>query len=367
MGRRRKTVAAAVAVLVTVELLVVACSPLRTVEAVRLLRDLSDPPAADLGAVTRQEIAGPADLYRGPDAPEAALLVVPGAAEAGRRDGRLVAFAADLARADFLVMVPELAGSDPLRVSAADAEAVAAAVLRLTEAAGVPRVGLVGVSYAAGPALLAALRPEVAERVAFVAVIGGYHDITAAVTYMTTGFYAAPGGAWVRGPVDERARWLFLRANADRVAPADTALLRTIAERRLRDPLAPVDALTGDLGPEGRAVWRLLSNDDPEAVPDLIAALPDSLRQEIAALDLAGRDLSGLTADVVLIHGRDDPLVPHTESASLAARLGERADLFVVDGLVHVDVGDLGVGDMVALVRAAYRLLTLRNAAPDPA
>lgn len=340
-----------------VPLFLAACSPGRTVEAVALLRDLSDAPSWQ--DVTRTEVAGPADLYRGADA-RAALVVVPGAAEAGRRDPRLVAFAADLARARFLVMVPQLGGRDPLQVSAADADAVAAAVRQLTDLADVPQVGLVGISYAAGPAVLAAL--QVPERVAFVAVTGGYHDITAAITYLTTGYYQVDG-AWRRGPVEPRARWLFLRANADRVTPEDTPLLAAIADRRLADPQAPVGDLAADLGPEGRAVWSLLANADPTRVPDLIAALPEGLRREIAALDLAGRDLSGL--DLLLIHGRDDPMVPWTESLALAERSGGR--LYVVDGLVHVDLGALGADGVVTLIRAAYALLAERDAAPEPA
>ncbi|WP_052000133.1 alpha/beta fold hydrolase domain-containing protein [Caenispirillum salinarum] len=350
-----------------------ACSPGRTVEAVDLLTDLADPPPLPeaLAAVERQEIAGPADLYRATDvAPEAALVVVPGAAEEGRRDPRLVRFAATLADAGFLVLVPGLAGDDPLRLSAGDADAVARGVQRLTGTAAVAEVGLVGISYAAGPALLAALRPAVREHVGFVLVIGGYHDITAAITYMTTGAYrVAPGAGWRTGPVDRQAKWRFLLANAGRVGAGtdDAETLRAIARRRLAAPGAGVAALTQALGPEARAVWRLLSNDDPDRVPALIDALPDALRTEIRALDLSRRDLDRLTAEVILIHGRDDPMVPWTESRALAERIGpDQARLYVVDGLYHVDMGDLSAGDGLALLRAAYRLLKARDEAPAP-
>ncbi|WP_404379493.1 hypothetical protein [Caenispirillum salinarum] len=351
-----------------------ACSPGRTMEAVDLLTGLADPPplAQALAAVERQETGGPADLYRATDAPsEAALVVVPGAAEEGRRDPRLVRFAATLADAGFLVMVPGLAGDDPLRLSAGDADAVAHAVRRLAETAAVSEVGLVGISYAAGPALLAALRPEVRGHVGFVLVIGGYHDITAAITYMTTGAYrTAPGAEWRTGPVDRRAKWRFLLANAGRVGAGaeDAGTLRAIARRRLDAPGAGVAALTQGLGPEARAVWRLLSNGDPERVPALIDALPQALRAEIHALDLSRRDLDRLTAEVILIHGRDDPMVPWTESRALAERVGAgRARLYLVDALHHVDVGDLGAGDGLTLLRAAYRLLKARDEAPAPA
>lgn len=349
------------------------CSPGRAFEAVDLLTGLSEQPAPPppLTGIEREEITyaadRPADLYL-PDTPEAALVVVPGAAREGRRDPRLVAFATDLAQADFLVMVPALAGADPLRVSSDDAEAVAAAVERLSDLTGAPQVGLVGISYAAGPALLAALEPGTREQVGFVLVIGGYHDILSAITYMTTGAYrAAPGTAWRRGPVNPRAKWFFLRDNADRVSGRDEDLLADVARRRLADPDAAVQDLVARLGPDGRAVWRLLTNDDPERVAALVAALPPRLRREIAALDLARRDLSRLQAELILVHGRDDPMVPYTESVDLARRVGpDQAHLYLVDALHHVELADVGLGDALTLTGAAYRLLSARDAAPSP-
>src|SRR5689334_4652325 len=49
-----------------------------------------------------------ADLYLLNEAPLAGLLLLPGAAEGGKDDPRLVAFAMSLARARFAVLVPDL-------------------------------------------------------------------------------------------------------------------------------------------------------------------------------------------------------------------------------------------------------------------
>ena len=267
------------------------------------------------------------------------------------------------------MLVPQLAGDQPLNVSAADAEAIAAAVATATERADLPKVALAAISYAGGPAMLAALRPGTAERVAVVMIIGGYYDITSAITYLTTGRYrAAPGEPWRTGPVHEPARWRFLSANAPRVGPPDAAVLEQIARRKLRRPEAGVADLVGQLGADGRAVWRLLDNEDPAQVPALIEALPTGIRDQIRSLDLSSRDFAKLEADLLLIHGRDDPLVPFTESVDLAAAVpDDRARLYLLDELYHVELDSPPLGDMATMLRAAYRLLTWRDRLPEPA
>jgi fermentation-respiration switch protein FrsA (DUF1100 family) len=350
--------------------LLAGCSPVRTVEAASLLADIAR--LHEARPVARDEVVYPgaerprrAHLYR-PQRPRAALVLVPGAAERALDDPRLIGFADALRRRGFLVLVPELAGPDPLMISAADADAVADAVRYLAEHAPFDEVGLVALSYAVGPTILAALEEGIRGDIGFVLSIGGYHDIVAAVTYITTGaFRARPGAAWRTVPVDARAKWLFLRANALRVDdPADARLLQAIARKRLDDPDADTAALAATLGAGGRAVYRLLVNLDADRVPALVAALPPRLRSEILALDLAPRDLTRLGGDLVLIHGRGDPMVPYTESLALAraARPGS-ASLYLLDGLDHVDLGAFGPGDVATLLRAAYRVLSERGGA----
>ena len=352
------------------------CSPIRGVEAARLLADVAriETAAPAAHAAIRYPGTGEprrADLYR-PERARAALVLVPGAAEAGMRDPRLIGFADALRHRGFLVLVPELAGEDPLQVSAADAGAIADAVRYLTRRAGFHKVGLAALSYAVGPTILAALEPDIRPRIGFILAVGGYHDVVSAITYLTTGaFRQAPQAPWRRHAVDARAKWLFLRANASRIDdPADARTLDEIARRRLADPLADTATLAARLGPQGRAVYRLLVNRDPGRVPALVGALPPRLRHEITALDLASRDLTRLDADLILIHGRNDPLVPYTESLALAQAAGAgRSHVYLLNGLDHVDLNGLGASDIAELLQAAYRLLSERDApvsAPPP-
>jgi len=350
--------------------------PGRLTDSGRLLGNVLEALASPGGTeAVRQRIAYTArgtdrigDLYRGEAPAEAALVLVPGATPRGLDDPALTAFAGALAKSGFLVLVPRLAGEDPVRVSAADAAPIADALIYLTRRSGAERAGLAAISYAAGPAFLAALREETARRIAFLLAVGGYYDITAAVTYLTTGLYRPePDAPWRAGPVDRRAKWRFLLANADRVSESEAPILRRIARLMLAEPRAQSDHLVARLGKGGTAAWRLLTNTDPERVPALIAALPRRLAGALAALDLSDRGLGELDFPILLVHGRDDPMVPPSESRALARALPEATtQLMLLDSLFHVQLGETGPLDAIDLFRLAYRIITLRDRAPAP-
>jgi pimeloyl-ACP methyl ester carboxylesterase len=355
-----------------------ACSPQRGLEAWALLDDLAagDKPSRlkETTAEPRRqavayEVAGRGyrgDVYRPAEGSDASLVLVPGAAPEGKDDPRLVATAKSLARVRFTVLVPDIENLRRLHVSAADAHEIAAAVRHLAarEGSGEAGVGLVAISYAAGPAVIAALTPPARGLVRFVVTVGGYYDLEAVVTFFTTGRYReTPTVPWQYRRPNTYGKWVFLRSNARRLAAArDRVMLAAMAERKLRNPNADISDLIPRLGPEGHAVHALLANRDPDRVPSLIAALPAPVRDEIAALDLKRRDLAALDAEVILVHGRDDPIIPETESMALAAALPEGlAHLYLADNLAHADLSPTGAGDSLVLWRAALRLLELRD------
>ncbi len=358
-----------------------ACSPGRAIESWRVLADL----AAGAGPSALKELT-PAptrtpvgytvhgrsydgDLYRPGEGPKAALVLVPGAAPGGRDDPRLVRFATTLARARFVVLVPDIENLRRLYVRPEDVRSIADALRHLSArgaAPGPPSVGLIAISYAAGPAVLAALEADLRRKVRFVVAVGGYYDIGAVVTFFTTGWFReGPQEPWRYKAPNAYGKWIFVRANARRVEdPRDRRLLDAMAERKLDDLDAPIDDLSARLGPEGRAIHALLVNRDPEAVPGLIAALPEAVRRDMAALDLENAELSPLSAMLILVHGRDDAIIPYSESMALAAAAPEeRVRLCIVDNLAHVDLGPGDLGDAVRLLAATYRLLSLRDAA----
>jgi pimeloyl-ACP methyl ester carboxylesterase len=251
------------------------------------------------------------------------------------------------------------------RVAAGDSVILADSVrFLLARQDGRSRVGIAAVSYAAGPAILAALEPDIAACVSAVAAIGGYYDTRTVVTFFTTGYFRErPDAPWQHRAPNAYGKWVFVLANAERIAdPRDRTSLTAMARRKLADLNAGIDDLGIGLGPEGKAVLDLLANGDPDRVPALIDALPPGVREDLDGLSLARLDLSKLRAELVLIHGRDDSIIPYTESVALARAVpAGQAHLALLDNLAHADLGPGGLMDAVRMWRAAYALMRTRH------
>ncbi len=366
--------------LLTVLAVAAGCSPSRLVDTTRLLADIG---AGDGLSTLKETTPQPrretidfdvdgrrtvADLYTPASplaGPLAGLVLVPGLATTGKDDRRLVAFANSLARARFQVLVPDLPNMRALRVNAGDARIIADAAIHLHSLGPERPLGMTAISFAAGPMVGALFEPGIADRVDFMITVGGYHDLEAVITFFTTGYYRdGADAAWQYRRPNVYGKWVFVLSNV-RVLddPADRVALITMAERRLDDPDADISDLAGGLGPQGQAVYALLTNDDPDRVPALLAALPLAVTAEIAALNLKRRDLSDLDVQFVLVHGRDDPIIPETESMAFADAVAPgQADLYLLDSFQHVNAAELGFSDKLTLLSAVYTVLGFRDA-----
>lgn len=353
-----------------------ACSPVDAIDAAQLLRTIQpnaaapEPagPAATVVSWTHRGHRVEGDLYAPVAGPaEAALVLAPGLGREGRRDPRLVALAAALAQERFAVLVPDVPSFQAQRVEAADAALLADAIrYLLARPEGERPVGAAAISYAVGPIFLAALEPDLAARLSFIVAVGGYYDTEAIVTFFTTGFFREDETApWQHGEPNAFGKWVFVLANAERLESAsDRVALTAMARHKLADIDADVTDLTVGLRPEGRAVVDLLDNRDPARVPALIARLPEKIRDDLRGLSLKGRDLRALRAQVILIHGRDDAIIPYTESLALARALSpDRVHLALLDSLAHADLGPTGFTDAFRLWQAAYVLMRQRQPA----
>jgi len=310
-----------------------------------------------------------ADLYSAGDEPLAALVLVPGLAPRGKDDPRLVDLATTFARARFGVLVPNLPSLMEQRVSPDNVRQIADALGYFVKEGWHwerrdPPIGVAAISYAVGPALLATLEADVRGRVNFAIAVGGYYDVDAVLTYFTTGYYRNnPNGAWVKGEPNIYGKWLFVRANAGRIVTLrDRIILTSIAGRKMDDPAANIGDLVPKLGEEGRSVMRLLDNDDPDKAAQVIARLPPALLADLRALDLRNRDLTGLPPNILLLHGRDDRIIPVGQSEQLAEMLPPgTAHLYVVENLGHADLSPGHWRDILILGEAAYKLLSWRD------
>ncbi|MEJ2508382.1 MAG: alpha/beta hydrolase [Gammaproteobacteria bacterium] len=309
-----------------------------------------------------------ADRYRPSAPPRATLLLVHGAAAGGKDDPRLVRFATTLARARLLVVVPDMPALRRWQLLPEEAPQVTAALRYLRAHADLNptgRIGLGAFSVAVGPAAIAASRVPAD----FILAVGGYYDLPRTLNYLTTGHYHARGGTQTRKP-NAYGKWVTASSYADRLDSAhDRELLRALAEQKLHDRTAEVGDLARALGPQGRAVYAFITNTDPARTDALRSQLPEAIRADIETLDLARHDLAALRTRWIIVHGRDDDIIPCEESEALAAALkaggAPHVQLFILNGLGHVE-RKAHARDGWTLWRAILALLAASDGAGGP-
>jgi len=254
----------------------------------------------------------------------AGVVLVHGVVETGKDDPRMVWVARLLARSGFIVLVPDFLGFKSLRLRTSDIGEMADAAIYLRslhERVLPDRVGMIGFSYGAGPMVIAAADPRIEGRLKFVVSFGGYHDLVQVIKFVTTGYYQYGAERGYATP-DDYTRWIFLRYNLDLLRdPVDQAILAKVSEARGWGSPGLAPAVPSDLTPEGRSVYNLLVNRDPEKVEALVARLAPSIREMIDQLS-PSRQIWHLSAYTIIVHSEPDPFIPHTESIALADALG---------------------------------------------
>jgi alpha-beta hydrolase superfamily lysophospholipase len=286
--------------------------------AIVVLTALADAPVVTplVGALTREPVQEEIDLAGAPttmvrppgDEARPAIVFITGADKRGRKHPQVVDLARSLARAGFVVYLPDLPGLKELRLAATADQAAAtmlvAAAERPESAGG--KVTLASISAGASLALVAAGQPEAAPRVRAVAGIAPFADLENMLLLAITGKYIAADGE---------------------LAPYETGdLMRTTVERSLRE-------LVGDEPLAQRFVDELLERRDPEQVQALYDALDPSVRDAVQRLSPVSV-ASQITAPVRLASPPRDPYFPTSESERIVSEVAD-GELVVTTALDH--------------------------------
>lgn len=305
-------------------------------------------------------------LYEPEQPATATLVLVPGLHPEGVRDPRFRSFAAACAGAGFQVVAPDVVEFRTFHIEAAVVDKLARLVLALPQhlaARSLHNVGLFGISYAGGPALVAAARPGVAARLSFVGAFGGYYDLVHAVEFGLTGTHA---GAGALPPPHQWARMILVAQDAAAFLPAAEAQEVTEDLRlRLDLDVAGAERREQQMAPAARAFVRaVLDGPGPQEAARFRAALPryEPLSRQLSpsaivpALDPRLR--------VYLLHGRGDDVIPYVETAELARALddGRHREVHALISTAFRHVDPRGEGGGVSAWPERLRLLAWTRA-----
>jgi dienelactone hydrolase len=302
---------------------------------------------------TRQgEVA--AQWYRPDGRVRRAALLVPGVHSMGIAEPRLTALAQDLAGSGVAVMtlaLPDLMG---YQITARSADVIEDAVTWMAMQPGLApdgRVGIVGISFAGGLSIVAAGRPSVRDKVAYVVSFGGHGDLARVLKYLATGEAVQAPGVATHPPHDYGVA-VILYAGADRVVPAEqvAALREGIGTFLLASQLTLVDMDQANATfqkardmvtalPEPSATLLRYVNDrnvkalGPILVPHLGLEADPAASPELAPTVPA--------APVFLLHGDEDVVIPAAESVVLAdylRRKGVEVHLLLSQIITHAEL-----------------------------
>jgi dienelactone hydrolase len=325
-----------------------------------------DPVSSEDLPVPTRHGALAARVYVPASPPSHSLIVFPGIHAGDRNEPRLDQFARRLAASGAIVMTAPLPDLRRYRVRPSatdaieDATAWMAAQPRLAPRG---RVGLVGISFAGGLALVAAGRPSLEDRLAFVVSLGGHGDLPRVMRYLAAIDPPAPGA---RAPHDYGTVVILLDAlprlvPADQIALAERAVTLFLDASSLdsTDPQAAsrrfgeLAAETAALPEPTRALIDLMHRRD---VPAMGARVAPFIEELGGAAALSPGRSPATRAPVFLLHGADDHVIPTSETAVLATYLeragNTRVRWLVTPLLSHADArSDAPLADVWRLVR----------------
>ena len=261
------------------------------------------------------------------------LLLVSGLHPTGIDEPRLVGLARTLAEANVTVVSPEIPELSRFEITPTLTDRIEAVALWVATESGISptgKIGLIGVSFSGGLAVVAAGRPSLQGRLLYVLSFGGHDDLRRVLQYLCRGNERRP-------PHDYGLAVALLHV-ADRLVPPDqVAPLRDAVRRFLwasyldradkqqaqREFLALRDVARTLPEPAATLLTYVNNRDVKRLGPRL---LPHT-RPYVGAPALSPSLSPHPTAPVFLLHGRDDNVIPAAESRNLADRFRGKVDV----------------------------------------
>ena len=301
-----------------------------------------------------------ATLYLPPGrGPFPGWVVLHGLTVPGRRHASLLKFVRSLAASGAAVIVPEVPAWRELRLDVTAArQTVEAAALQLDSLPEVRPggVGAIGFSFGATQVLMAASDPAMHPYLRALVAFGGYCDLGRMLRSLFAGEHEWRG-EWQTLDPDPYGRWIVVGnyltivpgyEGMQAVADASLALALECGRRGEWAWGPKYDQMKIDLArgftPEERRLWQVISPPsgvapDPDAARELAAAFSAAALEHDPGLDPRPH-LPTLRARTVLSHGRQDRLIPYTETLRLSSILPPQVEQSVtITGLFAHSTG----------------------------
>lgn len=301
---------------------------------------------------------------------ERAILLTPGVNALGINEPRLVKFAQQLAATGFLVVTPELPDLSRYRITARSTDMIEDAALWLvgqTDLTRGERIGVTGISFAGGLSVVAAGRPSLRGKLAFVFSFGGHANFQRVVRYLCSSIEQVPAGLSVPKvpqPHDYSLAIVTLDL-ADQLVPADQAPglndgiliflhashLALFDQKKAEEEFEKARAMEAAMTAPASEFMHLVNTRNVPALGPKLLPHVANLGDDAA---LSPDRSPAPDAPVFLLHGNEDNVVPAAESVILSEHLRPhtRVNLLLTSLISHAEVDrPATTGEVIALIR----------------
>jgi hypothetical protein len=312
----------------------------------------------------------PARWYRPAGGFSRTIVLLPGVHRDGIDESRLVALAGDLAASGFSVVTVAAPDLQRFRITPAVTDVIEDAI---GWAAGQPelapdgRVGVLGISFSGGLAIVAAGRSAIRDRVAFLLSFGGHGNLARVLHYLCSGevvgdLAQARASRRVLGadhvqvhPPHDYGVAVVLLTLADRLVPADqvgpltegiegfllASSLDLVDKPRAEAEFARMREYAETLPEPSRTLMREVNDRAVDRLGPRLLSAADAMADHPAMAALSPERAPAVpAAPLYLLHGADDNVIPSVESVLLAEHLGNRVAVHgLLSGLItHAEV-----------------------------
>ena len=258
----------------------------------------------------------------------------------GIDEPRLVSFARALSSSGITVFTPPIKELADFRISPASIPTIGLASGALHREVGRGPVGVIGLSFAGGLALLAAADPRYANEIGFVAAIGAHDDLLRVARFFFTDQIQTVDGKTVLMPAHEYGGGVLAYTKAEKFFLGEEEAARAALRDWLMGETDRLKISAAKLSPPARARFELLrAHQFGDSLTDFLRIVEES-REEMAAVSPHAR-LSGLHARVYLLHGTVDNVIPPSEEDWLASEIPPHLlkAKILSPAIVHVEPG----------------------------
>jgi dienelactone hydrolase len=291
--------------------------------------------------LTIQVESGPvrARLYMpASDAKAPSLIVLHGVHHLGIDEPRLESFASAMASCGIRVLTPELPDIKDYHVDSTSVKTIGEVTQWYAKQTGGP-VGVMGLSFSGGLALVAAADPLYKPEFKFVFAVGSQDSMDRVAQYYRTGEDERPNGTTEVLPAHEYGPLVLEYEYVEDFVPKqDIALIRAVLRAHLYEDKPAEAAASARLDKRQKAEAKELMDAESVETRDLIAKATAKHTEEMAGLSPRGK-LKKMTTPVYLLHGQADNIIPSAETLWMASELpSESLQAMLVSPVIsHID------------------------------